>query len=184
MHEDEPDDFVSGVHLPILERQDYTRAVRGLPPMPRSLLWIILITRLLPAVTELALSLVIATNPPDTGLFHWINASYGFSQVGFAAWLVVFAAFSIWWSVTGRWRRFILLRVGGNILFTFPLLFYVLCADWYILTVVPTPVSRSAVVLYSSGYVTMMALYAKNAALSIWFDQVRHLQQRQEGSWT
>lgn len=176
----EPPDFTSGVNLPILDRMDYTRNVRGLPPMPRSLRLTILGVRLLPVLTQAGLALSLWTNPatstlPGGGLAGWIVASYGLTSQAFAAWLLLFAVLSLWWSLTGRWRRMLLLRVGGNIIFTFPLLFYVLCTDWYLLVVAPT-ISHNSVVLYSALYITQMVLYAKTAGLAIWFDKIRNSQ--------
>lgn len=168
--------------LPLLQRIDFARGIRGIPPMPASLRNTLTIIRLMPTLMQALLGLVLFTNPiPPTGVTSWIYATYGFSPLFYGVWALFFALISLWWSYNAPFRRALALRVGGMIVWTFPSLFYVLCSDWYLIAVATTS-PRAPIVFYSMLYVMMISMYMANALLAIWFDQIRQLQAR-GGKW-
>lgn len=158
--------------MDVLTKVDFSRKIAGIPIMPKSIRIIVLITRMLPAVIQLGLGFALFTNPESTALSDWIYRVYGVSEESYALWCAAFSIMSVWWSVTGFWRTGLAIRVGGNVIFTFPLLFFVICTIWYVLVVHPDS-TRTVIVMYSSLYISIMFLYLLNSALAVWFEDIR-----------
>ena len=168
-------------NLPLLERMDYARRVPGLPPMPRYLQWTTLLSRVAPGYIEALVGLAIATNPvgAPTPLLDWMTQAYGLTPAFWSIWLAVFGLIALMWSITGRWRYALLVRVIGAVITTFPLAFFIGLNVWHIF-VVDTLRSRIAAVVYSGLYLLLIAGYAKSAGLALWFEEIRAVVEGQD----
>lgn len=171
---DKPNPRVDSTKMPILERMDYGHRLPDLPDMPNYLRWITLAFRVAPAFVEALLGLVIATNPPGSSqpFLAWTTATYGMSAGMWAVFLALFGLFALLWTLTGRWRDMMLLRVAGLVIGTFPLLLFVGLLAWWTLIIDPVR-SRITVLLALSVYALVLLGYAKTAGQAIWFEQIR-----------